>query len=104
MLSLAKNDPDAASFLQGTFLIGKFWKRQKDNLPKKKNERYFHSVFILVSDKITVKCIKYNYRLHSLEGKLLSSEMTFSFYFKYLPEKDAEENDPRKISSGFKLL
>lgn len=56
---------------------------------QKKNEWYFHSVFILVYDKVTVKCIKYNYRLHSLEGKLLSSKMTFSFYFKYLPEKDA---------------
>lgn len=88
MLSLAKNDPDAASFLQGTFLIGKFWKRHKDNLPKKEGA-IFHSVFILAYDKVAGKCIKYNYRLHSLEGKLLSSKMTFSFYFKYLPEKDA---------------
>lgn len=63
--------------------------KDRRTIYQKKNEQYFHSVFILVYDKVTVKCIKYNYRLHSLEEKLLSSKMTFSFYFKYLPEKDA---------------
>lgn len=29
VLSLAKKDPDGASFLHGTFLIGKFWQEKK---------------------------------------------------------------------------
>lgn len=29
VLSLAKKDPDGASFLHGTFLIGKFWQGKK---------------------------------------------------------------------------